>query len=63
MNICDELREIKERLSLKAIKMTFEEQKAFYRKGAETLQKEIDDLRKRDYEISVLSKKKKLVKE
>jgi len=53
MNICDELREIKERLSLKVAKMTFEERKEFYRKGAEALQKEIDEKRKKDVEDKI----------
>ena len=59
MNICDELREIRERQSLKVIKMTFEERKEFFRKGAEAVQKEIDELRKRDVEISKQTKGKK----
>jgi len=57
MNICDELREIKERLSLKVAKMTFEERKEFYRKGAEALQKEIDEKRKRDIEDKIKKRK------
>ena len=46
MNICDELREIRERQSLKAAKMTFEEQKEYFRKGAEAMQRVIDEKRK-----------------
>ena len=58
MNICDELRKIRERQSLIVAKMTFEEKKEFFRKGAEAVQREIDERRKRDLDVSPQKNKK-----
>jgi len=48
MNICDELRKIRERQSLETRNMTVAEKQAYFRKGAEAVQREIDEMRKRD---------------
>ena len=46
MNICDELRAIRERQSLEVAKMTFEERKEYFRKGSEAIRRVIEEKRK-----------------
>ena len=58
MNICDELREIRERQSLIVAKMTFEETKEYFRKGADAMRRELDEKRKKKIEDNRHKKKR-----